>query len=81
MFNFQKQAAFQAGLAQVYAGLAASFKAEVSEQDFIEEFPIIELNVRGTLPNRPDVNSAFLLTDEEFAQVVAAFDVVYGAGK
>lgn len=77
MFNFQKQAAFQAKLAQVYAGLSASFKSEVSAQDFIEEFPVIEINGRGLMPDRPDADSLFQLADDEFAQVVAAFAAVY----
>jgi hypothetical protein len=79
MFNFQKQVAYQAQLAHIYAGLAGSFKAEVSEQDFIEEFPVIEINGRGIVPDRPDADSPFLLTDAEFAQVVAAFNAAYSA--
>jgi hypothetical protein len=79
MFNFQQQAAYQAQLAHVYTGLAGSFKAEVSEQDFIEEFPVIEINGRGVVPDTPAADSPFLLTDAEFARVVAAFDAAYGA--
>ncbi|GAB3323399.1 hypothetical protein ACFQT0_26890 [Hymenobacter humi] len=78
MFDFHKQAAFQAKLAQVYERFAPTFKAAVSQQDFIEAFPIIEIGGRGTMPTKPDAESAFLLTDEEFERVLAAFETVYG---
>ncbi|WP_303311236.1 hypothetical protein [Hymenobacter sp. BT730] len=77
MFNFQKQAAFEAKLAQVYHSLTPEFKAEVSQQDFILEFPIIEVNGQAAMLDKPDPASAFLLTDEAFEQVIAAFKSIY----
>lgn len=77
MFNFQKQAAFEAKLAQLYDKLGPRFKAEVSLQDFILEFPIIEIGGQAVMPEKPGDNSDFMLADSDFEQVAAAFKSVY----
>jgi hypothetical protein len=56
--------------------LASKLKAETSQQDFILEFPIIEINGKAMLPDKPDT-AAFELSDEDYAQVVAIFKSVY----
>jgi hypothetical protein len=77
MFNFQKQAAFESKLSEVYDRLAPEFKAEVALQDFILEFPVIEVGGKAIMPDKPGDNSDFMLTDNDFEQVVAAFKSVY----
>lgn len=77
MFNFQKQAAFEAKLARLYDQLASEFKAEVSLQDFILEFPIIEVSGQAVMPEKPGDNSGFMLADGDFKQVAAACKSVY----
>lgn len=77
MFNFQKQAAFEAKLAQLYEKLTPEFKAEVSLEDFILAFPIIEVSGKAVMPDKPEDNADFMLTDNDFEQVVTAFKSVY----
>lgn len=76
MVDFQKQIAFEAKLAQLYDGLASKLKVAVSQQDFILEFLIIEINGKAMLPDKPDTD-AFEFSDEDYAQVVAIFKSVY----
>ncbi len=77
MFNFQKQAAFEAKLAQLYDKLAPEFKAEVPLQDFILGFPVIEVGGQAMMPDKPGDNTGFMLADNDFEQVVTAFKSVY----
>ena len=77
MFNFQKQAAFEAKLAQVYDNLTPEIKATVFQQDFVLIFSIIEISGQAAMPDKPDANNAFMLTENDFAQVIAAFKAIY----
>jgi hypothetical protein len=77
MFNFRKQAAFEAKLAQVYDQLSPEFKAEVALPDFLLEFLVIEVNGKALMPDKPGDNADFMLTDNDFEQVVTAFKSVY----
>ena len=77
MFNFLKRAAFEAKLAQVYDRLTLEFKDKVTLQDFILEFPVIEVGGKAIMPDKPDDKTDFVLTDNDFELVVAAFTSVY----
>jgi hypothetical protein len=77
MFNFKKQAEFQAKLMQVYEQLNPATRFLVSQQYFVDAFPIIEINGRGAAPDKPGDDAAFQLTDGDFRLVVDAFQTVY----